>query len=117
LPGKLSQELIASIIAARRHWNWGPRKLRVKLSTAQLQIVWPAESTIGEVLKRAGLTHRRKSRVRTAPYGQPFAAVVGANHTWCTEIQNQDFHASHRPRKKLPRLPHSHRRYGCSYNH
>src|ERR1039457_5407795 len=37
--------------------------------------LWPAESTIGEVLKRAGLTHRRRPRVRTPAYGQPFAAV------------------------------------------
>jgi transposase InsO family protein len=86
-PGRLSQKVIAAIIAARHRWNWGPRKLRVKLITAQPQIVWPAESTIGEVLKRAGLTHRRKPRVRTPPYGQPFAAVVGANQTWCTDFK------------------------------
>ena len=35
--------------------------------------------TIGEVLKRAGLTHARKPRVRTPPYAQPFASVNGAD--------------------------------------
>ena len=49
--------------------------------------MWPAESTIGEVLKRAGLTHRRKPRVRTAPYGQPFASVEEANQTWCADYK------------------------------
>lgn len=86
-PGKLTQEVIAAIIAARQHWHWGPRKLRVKLAAAQPKISWPAESTIGEVLKSAGLTYRRKPRVRTPPYGQPFAAVNGANQTWCTDFK------------------------------
>lgn len=86
-PHKLSENVIAEIIAARQRWNWGPRKLRVKLAAAQPKITWPAESTIGEVLKRAGLTHRRKPRVRTPPYGQPFASVDAANQTWCADFK------------------------------
>lgn len=86
-PGKLSEEVITQIIAARQRWNWGPRKLRVKLAEAHPDLVWPAESTIGEVLKRAGLTHRRKLRVRTPPYAQPFAAVDDANQTWCADFK------------------------------
>jgi transposase InsO family protein len=61
--------------------------LRVKLAAAHPEIVWPAESTMGEVLKRAGLTHRRKPRVRTPPYAQPFAAVDQANQTWCADFK------------------------------
>jgi putative transposase len=86
-PGKLSEEMIAAIIAARHRWKWGPRKLLIKLAETQPQISWPAESTIGEVLKRAGLTQRRRPRVRTPPYGQPFADVTGANQTWCTDFK------------------------------
>ncbi len=86
-PGKLSDDVIEQIIAARQRWKWGPRKLRVKLVEAQPHIVWPAESTIGEVLKRAGLTRPRKLRVRTPPYAQPFAAVEEANHTWCADFK------------------------------
>jgi putative transposase len=86
-PGKLTEEVISQIIAARQRWNWGPRKLRVKLAEADPDLVWPAESTIGEVLKRAGLTHRRKLRVRTPPYAQPFAAVDDANQTWCADFK------------------------------
>jgi len=86
-PHKLSADVIAEIIAARQRWNWGPRKLRVKLAAAQPKITWPADSTIGEVLKRAGLTHRRKPRVRTPPYGQPFASIDAANQTWCADFK------------------------------
>lgn len=42
---------------------------------------------IGEVRKRAGLTHRRKPRVRTPPYARPFAAVDAANQTWCADFK------------------------------
>jgi transposase InsO family protein len=86
-PGKVSDEVIALIVASRQRWKWGPRKLRVKLAAAHPEILWPAESTIGEVLKRAGLTHPRKPRVRTPPYGQPFACVDSANQTWCADFK------------------------------
>ena len=86
-PSKVSEEITAQIIAARQRWKWGPRKLRVKLAAAQPEVEWPAESTIGEVLQRAGLTHRRKKRVRTPPYAQPFAAVEEATQTWCADFK------------------------------
>jgi transposase InsO family protein len=86
-PGELSDEVVEHIVAARQRWNWGPRKLRVKLAAAHPHMVWPAESTIGEVLKRAGLTHRRKLRVRTPPYAQPFASIHAANQTWCADFK------------------------------
>jgi putative transposase len=86
-PSKISPDVMAHIVAARQRWNWGPRKLRVKLCQAQPAILWPAESTIGEVLKRAGLTHGRKLRVRTPPYAAPFAGVAQANQTWCADFK------------------------------
>lgn len=86
-PGQVSDEVVGLIVAARQKWNWGPRKLRVKLVSAHPEKIWPAESTIGEVLKRAGLTHPRKLRVRTPPFRQPFASVDGANQTWCADFK------------------------------
>jgi putative transposase len=86
-PSQLSDEVTAQIIAARQRWKWGPRKLRVKLAAAQPNLVWPAASTIGDVLQRAGLTHPRKPRLRTPPYAQPFAAVEQANQTWCADFK------------------------------
>jgi transposase InsO family protein len=86
-PTKLGEELIGHIVAARQRWNWGPRKLRVKLAAAYPHIAWPAESTIGEVLKRAGLSQPRKRRMRTPPYAHPFASVDAANQTWCADFK------------------------------
>jgi len=86
-PGRLSDEVVAAIIAARHRWKWGPRKLRVKLAAADPRIGWPAESTIGAVLKRSGLTHRRPLRARTPLYAQPFAGIDSANQTWCADFK------------------------------
>jgi putative transposase len=61
--------------------------LRVKLAQANPAIAWPAESTIAEVLKRAGLTQVRKLRLRTPRYGPPFASVEQANQTWCADFK------------------------------
>jgi putative transposase len=86
-PEKVSDEIIARIIAARHRWKWGPRKLRVKLVEEHPEIAWPVESTMGELLKRAGLTRRRQPRVRTPPYEHPFAVVDGVNQTWCADFK------------------------------
>lgn len=86
-PGQVTEAIVEQIIAARKRWNWGPRKLRVKLVAAHPALAWPAESTIGEVLKRAGLTHARKPRVRTPPYGKPFAGVKAIHQTWCADFK------------------------------
>ena len=86
-PTKLSPEMVDLIIAARQRWRWGPHKLRIKLGEAHPRRRMPAESTMGEVLKRAGLTHRRRPRLRTPAYAQPFAAVEAANQTWCADFK------------------------------
>ena len=86
-PSRLSDVTIEHIIAARQRWKWGPRKLRVKLMAAHPNMLWPAASTIGEVLKRAGLTHRRIRRTRTPPSTPPFAPVAAPNQTWCADFK------------------------------
>jgi transposase InsO family protein len=109
-PSKLSQEIVAHIVAARHRWNWGPRKLRVKLAEAQPLVVWPAVSTIAEVLKRAGLSHRRKPRMRTPPYAQPFADVDQANQTWCADFKGW-FHTGDGTRCDPLTITDAHSRY------
>jgi putative transposase len=86
-PTRLNDEVVQAIIAARQRWKWGPRKLRIKLVQAHPLIVWPAESTIGELLKRGGLTQPRKRCRRTPPYQSPFSAIDAPNQTWCADFK------------------------------
>jgi len=69
------------------HMRWGPRKLRRWLETHQPAQAWPAPSTIGALLKRAGLTHPRRPRPRTPPYTQPFASADRPNAVWCADFK------------------------------
>ncbi len=86
-PQQVSEEMVQAIIEARQRWKWGPRKLRLKLIEQRPGIAWPAASTIGDVLKRAGLSQGRVRRHRTPLYGAPFATVEEANQTWCADFK------------------------------
>jgi transposase InsO family protein len=69
------------------HMRWGPRKLKRILERDQPGRVWPATSTIGEIVKRAGLVVPRKKRRRTEPYTQPLAHAGEANRVWCADFK------------------------------
>jgi transposase InsO family protein len=87
-PNQTAAEVEEQILAARHlHMRWGARKLRSWLATRHPDRSWPAPSTIGELLKRAGLVSRPRLRRRTPPYTQPFAAAAGANDVWCVDFK------------------------------
>jgi transposase InsO family protein len=71
----------------RAHMSWGPRKLRERLRTNYPQQLWPAPSTIGEMLKREGLVKERRLRRKTPPYTQPFASADAPNRVWCIDFK------------------------------
>ena len=55
-----------AIFALRaKHPSWGTRKLKARLEMLQPDVVWPAASTFGNILSRAGLTSPQKKRKRT----------------------------------------------------
>lgn len=69
------------------HMGWGPRKLKRVLERDQPGRAWPAASTMGEIVKRAGLVVPRKKRRRTEPYTQPLAHAVESNRVWCADFK------------------------------
>jgi hypothetical protein len=58
------------------HPSWGPRKLRAWLERKMPELKWPAQSTLGLILDRHGLSGRRKKRRRATPSTQPLAHAV-----------------------------------------
>jgi len=87
-PNETPRELAELIVGLRRRYpTWGPKKLRVLLERKYPQMPWPGCSTIGEILRRAGLTVPRKRRRRTPPHTQPFAACDGPNAVWCADFK------------------------------
>src|SRR6202035_3107124 len=71
----------------RKHPRWGPRKLLASLREKYGKTVWPAVSTIGDLLKREGLTVPRRKRHKTPPYTEPFRAVTKPNQAWCVDFK------------------------------
>ncbi|MEO8183303.1 MAG: DDE-type integrase/transposase/recombinase [Deltaproteobacteria bacterium] len=88
-PTKLAEAMEDLLVAARkRHPTWGPKKLRAWLAHYRLQLELPAQSTIGTVLRRRGLTTPRSRRLRaTKAATQPFADITGPNATWCVDFK------------------------------
>jgi transposase InsO family protein len=84
-PNVLSAEVEQQIIAIRdRHPTWGAGKIRAKLEG---QEKLPAESTVGMVLKRHGLTVARKKRPQFRPSSEPLAHADGPNRVWCIDYK------------------------------
>ena len=87
-PNKTPSAVAERLIAARRsHPTWGPKKLVAWLRAVEAEVVWPAPSTAGEVLDRAGLVRRRKRRRHAAPWSTPFAVADEPNDVWCIDFK------------------------------
>jgi transposase InsO family protein len=87
-PNQTREEIERMILELREaHMSWGPRKLKWILERDEPGRVWPAASTMGAILKRAGLVGRRKRRKRTEPYGKPLAHADEANRVWCADFK------------------------------
>ncbi len=83
VPWAISDAQAEAIIGVRReHPRWGPKKLRAKLLARAPEQSWPALSTIGELLHRAGLSERRKRRRRATPTAGALSTPVAANDVW-----------------------------------
>lgn len=93
-PHQISAAVRQRIIHLReKHPTWGPKKLRARLETTSPDISWPAASTIGDVLKRAGLVD--KSRRRRKKENFPSALDLGLtvarapNDVWTTDFKGE----------------------------
>jgi transposase InsO family protein len=89
-PGRaMADEIAEALIALRcEHSKWGPKKLRAILERRAPETVWPASSTIGDLLRREGLSGSRWRRRRRLPLrSRPFAPVQAPNDLWCIDFK------------------------------
>ncbi len=87
-PNQTAAAIEQAVLELRQaHLRWGPRKLKRILERDQPGRVWPAASTMGEMVKRAGLVVPRKQRRRTEPYTQPLDHANDANRVWCADFK------------------------------
>jgi transposase InsO family protein len=76
------------VVTRKRLAHLGPRKLLVVLKRKSPETNWPAASTIGDILKRAGQIEPAKRRRKAIDQkGRPFVAVEDANDEWSTDFK------------------------------
>jgi transposase InsO family protein len=76
------------VITARRRFPYlGPRKLLAVLEREAPATAWPAASTIGEILKRAGLVAPIKRRRRPLDRQRPCTPATSVNDEWATDFK------------------------------
>lgn len=89
-PNEVPASVLARVVELRaRHARWGPRKLRTLLQRdGEDAECIPAASTIGEILRREGLSvPRKRPRRRGPPQSRPLAGCDASNRVWCADFK------------------------------
>ncbi len=87
-PNAVSPEMEDLVIGVREeHPTWGAPKIRARLERDQAAKSIPAESTIGAILKRHGLTVARKRRRTSRRASEPLAHAGAPNAVWSADYK------------------------------
>jgi putative transposase len=88
-PHATDPAIIREILALRKSWRWGARKLHQLLLEAHPGAAVPAMATIHRILLRHGrVVRRRRSRIRAHP-GRPQTPITGPNVVWSVDFKGQ----------------------------
>jgi putative transposase len=89
-PHKTKPEIRSLILGARRaHPTWGPEKILDYLAPRYEELVLPAISTAGDLLKRENLTKKRPRRQKPVHPGMVPAVTEGPNDLWAADFKGQ----------------------------
>ena len=87
-PHRIEATVAALILGARRkHPDWGPGKLLDWLAPRHPEFTWPAVSTAGDLLNRAGLIKRRRPRYRPEHPGVVPPVTHAPNDLWTADFK------------------------------
>ena len=87
-PHATSDTARGAIVAMRRRFpQFGPKKIRAKLGADQPQLIWPAASTIGDILKAEGLVANKPRRRRPIAQGEIVSGASTPNGEWAIDFK------------------------------
>ena len=84
--GVVAEKLIAF---RKRHPHWGPKKIVAVLAEREARVAWPAPSTVGALLKRAGLVEPRRRRPQPGHPGLGETAMDAPNRVWTADFKGE----------------------------
>ena len=88
-PHRTHARVEALLLAARREYGWGARKLLQVLRTRHPTLEWPARSTVNDLLVRHALVRRRPRRRRWVPPGAAPLQTTRPNQVWPIDFKGQ----------------------------
>ena len=87
-PNAITAEVCAQIVECKlEHPSFGAQKVIDRLRQEAPKVRWPAVSTAGEILKRAGLVRARRARRRIPAHSQPLSHCQEANAVWSADFK------------------------------
>lgn len=87
-PQRIAPEIAVDLLALRdERPTWGPRKLRVRLTHTHPETAWPAASTIGDLLRRAGRAEPRRRRRDSTPHRPDLLEASAPNRSWSADLK------------------------------
>ncbi len=90
IPNKTAEDICQLIINKKlQHPYWGPKKVLDNLIKHDPSLHLPADSTAGEILKRAGLVKKRRKRWSVPANEQAFEEIKNSNQVWGVDYKGQ----------------------------
>jgi len=89
-PNQTPQEAIQIILNTKhRYQTWGPVAIKAWLEYEYKNQIWPAASTISDILKKHGLVKQRRLRRRVPAFSQPLRDCCAPNKVWSADYKGQ----------------------------
>lgn len=87
-PHAVDERVVAAIVKMRRRFpSYGPKKIKARLEIDRPEIGWPATSTIGDILNRAGLVEAKPRRRKPLDRGEIVAGADQPNGEWSMDFK------------------------------
>jgi transposase InsO family protein len=87
-PNMVSEEIERSVVSYReKHPTRGPSRIHTELQEKYPGKAWPAASTIGDIIKRHGLTKTRRRNRKSPPYSKPFQSCTSSDAVWSADFK------------------------------
>ena len=90
IPHKTSKKVTDFIVSCRKkHPSWGARKITQKAEQVAPKLGLPSETTIINIIKREGLTRKKRRRRKLGHPGHPSTTAEKSNDIWTTDYKGE----------------------------